>query len=84
MAEDKTNEIIVNSDSSGMIAIAAGLAIGLSALAAAYSQAKIGSSFAAALVEKPELGGSMILYLLIPETIVLFGLIISILLYSKI
>ncbi|MEM4698854.1 MAG: hypothetical protein QXU27_00165 [Candidatus Anstonellales archaeon] len=84
MAEQKIAETLMTADSSGIIAIAAGIAFGLSAIAAAYSQAKIGSAFAAVLAEKPELRGDMLLYVLLPETIILVGMVISVLLILKI
>lgn len=84
MAEQKIAETIMAADNTGLIAIAAGIAFGLSAIATAYSQAKIGASFAAVLAEKPELRGNMLLYVLLPETIVLIGMVISLLLIFKI
>lgn len=63
----------------GLIAIGAGLAIGLSALATGFAQARIGAAAVGALLEKPESFGTVIILLVIPETIVIFGFTISIL-----
>lgn len=63
----------------GLIAIGAGLAIGLSALATSLAQARIGAAAVGALLEKPESFGTVIILLVIPETIVIFGFTISIL-----
>lgn len=63
----------------GLIAIGAGLAIGLTALATGMAQARIGSAGVGAIAEKPELLGSVIIMLVIPETIVIFGFTIAIL-----
>ncbi len=63
----------------GIIAIAAGLTIGLTAFATAMAQARIGSAGVGAIAEKPELLGSVIIMLVIPETIVIFGFTIAIL-----
>jgi len=63
----------------GLIAIGAGLAIGLTAFATAYVQAKIGVAAVGAILEKPESFGSVLIFLVIPETIVIFGFTIAIL-----
>ena len=47
----------------GLLAIGAGLAIGLAALATGYAQARIGAAGIGALAEKPELTGRVILLL---------------------
>lgn len=74
MAEE-TVKTAVETDSSGMVALAAGLMIGLAALATGYSQGKIGSSFAATLAERPELKGDMLIYLALPETILILSIV---------
>lgn len=63
----------------GLIAIGAGLAIGLAALATGLAQAKIGAAAVGAILEKPETLGTMLILLVIPETIVIFGFTIAIL-----
>jgi V/A-type H+-transporting ATPase subunit K len=57
----------------------AALAIGLPALATGYAQAKIGAAGAGALAERPELVGPIIVLIAIPETAVILGFVISIL-----
>ncbi len=66
----------------GMIAIAAALAIGLPALATAWAQSKIGSAGAGTLAEKPELAGTVIILIAIPETMVVLGFVIAFLVMS--
>lgn len=61
----------------GLIAIGAGLAIGLSALAAGIAQARIGSAAVGAIAEKPELTGRAILLVAIPETLVILGFAVA-------
>jgi len=61
----------------GLLAIGAGLAIGLAALATGYAQARIGSAGIGALAEKPELTGRVILLLAIPETLVILGFAVA-------
>ncbi|MBJ6725176.1 ATPase [Geomesophilobacter sediminis] len=60
-----------------LLGFAAALAIGLSALATGYAQSKIGSAGAGALAEKPELTGTVIILLAIPETLVILGFVIA-------
>jgi V/A-type H+-transporting ATPase subunit K len=57
----------------GLIAIGAALAVGLSAIATAIAQSRIGPAGVGALAENPELRGSVILLLAIPETMVILG-----------
>ncbi len=61
----------------GLIAIGAGLAIGLPAIAAGIAQAGIGSAGAGALAEDSSLFGNILILLVIPETIVIFGFVIA-------
>jgi V/A-type H+-transporting ATPase subunit K len=63
----------------GLIAIGAGLAIGLTALATGLAQARIGAAVVGAILEKPESFGTAIILLVIPETLVIFGFTIAIL-----
>lgn len=63
--------------------IGAALAIGLSAIATAYAQGKIGSAAVGAIVEKKELAGIMIILVAIPETMVILGFVIAALLIYK-
>ena len=57
----------------------AGLAMGLSALAAGYAQAKIGSAGAGTLAERPEVSIWIITLQALPEVIVLLGFVSAIL-----
>lgn len=58
-------------------AVGAGLAIGLSALATGYAQAKIGAAAAGAIAEDESLFGPALILTVIPETAVIFGLVIA-------
>ena len=60
-----------------LIAFAAALAIGICAIATAWAQSRIGSAGAGTLAEKPELSGTIIILLAIPETIVILGFVIA-------
>ncbi len=63
----------------GLIALSAGLAIGSSAIAAAWAEKAIGTAAIGAMAEKEELFGKGLILTVIPETIVIFGLVIAIL-----
>ena len=60
-----------------LIAFAAALALGLSALATGWAQSKIGAAGAGALAEKPELTATIIILVAIPETMVILGFVIA-------
>ncbi|MEW5850098.1 MAG: ATPase [Myxococcota bacterium] len=70
-------------DDKSLIALAAGLAVGLPALATGWAQSRIGSAGAATLAEKPELKGSMIVMLAIPETMVILGFVVAVLILVR-
>lgn len=63
----------------GLIALGSGIAIGLSAIAAAIAEKAIGAAAVGAMVEKEELFGKGLILTVIPETIVIFGLVVAIL-----
>ncbi len=65
------------------ITLSAALAVGLPALATAWAQSKIGSSGAATLAEKPELSGTMIILVAIPETMVILGFVVAVLILFR-
>jgi V/A-type H+-transporting ATPase subunit K len=56
---------------------AAAMAIGLTAFATAMTQCRIGSAGVGALAENPKLFGSILVYLVIPETMVILGFVIA-------
>lgn len=66
----------------GLIALAAAMAIAIPALATAWAQSKIGSAGAGAVAEKPELTGTIIIFMAIPETMVILGFVIAYLILS--
>ncbi len=68
--------------STGLIAMASGLAIGLSAIAAAIAEKDIGTAAVGAMAEKEELFGKGLVLTVIPETIVIFGLVVAILILN--
>ncbi len=64
----------------GMIALGAGLAVGLAGLGAGLGEQAIGAAAVGAMAEDPKFFGKGLLMTVIPETIVIFGLVVSLLL----
>lgn len=64
----------------GLIAIGAGIAFGMSAIASAMAEKSIGAAAIGAMAEKEELFGKGLILTVIPETIVIFGLVVAIML----
>ncbi|MBL7055005.1 ATPase [Candidatus Woesearchaeota archaeon] len=62
----------------GLIALGAGMAIGLSAIGAGIAEKAIGTAAIGAIAEKEELFGKALILTVIPETLVIFGLVIAI------
>ncbi len=68
----------------GLIAVGAALAVGLAAIGVGIAQASIGSAGAGTLAERPQAFGQILIYLVIPETLIIFGFVIAFFLNSKI
>ena len=67
----------------GLIAIGVGLAVGLGALGTAIAQARIGPAGVGSVAEKPESLGAALIFFLLPETLVIFGMVVAFLLLGK-
>ena len=65
------------------IVLAAAAVLSISAIATAWAQSKIGTAGAAALAEKPELAGTVIILVAIPETMVILGFIVAVLIILR-
>lgn len=61
----------------GLVALGAGIAIGLGALAAGLAEKDIGTAAIGAIAENPKLFGRALAILVIPETLVIFALIVA-------
>ncbi len=68
----------------GLLAIGAALAIGLAAIGVGIAQASIGSAGAGTLAERPQAFGQILIYLVIPETLIIFGFVIAFFLNGQI
>lgn len=67
----------------GLIAIGAGLAVGLAGLGTGMAQKDIGAASVGATAEDPKMFVKGMVYMVIPETTVLFGLVIAFILLGK-
>ena len=63
----------------GLVALGAGAAIGLSAIAAGIAEKGIGAAAVGAMAEKEELFGKGLVLTVIPETLVMLGIVVDIL-----
>jgi V/A-type H+/Na+-transporting ATPase subunit K len=70
-------EIAAKEIGNGLIAVGAGLALGLAAIGAGLGLGQIGSAAAGAVAEKPSLFGQLIVYLALPESIIIFGFLVA-------
>ena len=66
-------------ETTGLVAIAAAGALGICAIAAAFAQKEIGTAAVGVVAEKDSFFGKAILLTVLPETLVIFGLVIAIL-----
>jgi len=65
------------------VPIAAAGAIGATAIATAWAQSKIGASVSATLAEKPELAATALILIAIPETMVILGFVVAVLIILR-
>jgi V/A-type H+-transporting ATPase subunit K len=65
------------------ITLSAALAVGIPALATAWAQSRIGPAAAASVAEKPQLSTTAIILVAIPETMVILGFVVAILILLR-
>lgn len=63
----------------GLVALGAALAVGLSAIAAGLAEKEIGAAAVGAMAENEGLFGKGLILTVIPETLVIFGLVVAVL-----
>lgn len=68
----------------GLLGLAAALAVGLGAIGTAWAQSRIGAAAAGAIAERPEIGGLMLVFLALPETMLILGFLIAFFVVQKI
>lgn len=79
-ADNENTVKAAEASSKGMLALGAGLAVGLAGLGAGLGEQAIGAAAVGAMAEDPKFFGKGLLMTVIPETIVIFGLVVSLLL----
>jgi V/A-type H+-transporting ATPase subunit K len=67
----------------GLTAIGIGLAVGMGALGTGWAQSRIGPAGLGSAAEKPEMQGLALIFLLLPETLVIFGLVVAFMLIGQ-
>ncbi|MEM3373207.1 MAG: hypothetical protein QXF76_03255 [Candidatus Anstonellales archaeon] len=82
MAVEETAKQIVESPE-GMIALAAAIPTAAGAIGAAWAQASIGSAAMGMVAEQPDKAGNVLIWLALPETLIILGLACSFLILSN-
>ncbi|MEA1985567.1 MAG: V-type ATP synthase subunit K [Euryarchaeota archaeon] len=72
-------EEIMMMDPAGLKAVGAGLAVGLAGLGSGIAEKDIGAAAVGAMAENEEMFGKGLIMTVIPETIVIFGLVVALL-----
>lgn len=75
--------MVVAESAQGLVAMAAALTVLGTGLATAWAEKVIGAAAVGAVAEKPELFARVLTLVVIPETIVIFGVVIAFLLFSQ-
>jgi V/A-type H+-transporting ATPase subunit K len=68
----------------GLLGLAAALAVAFGAIGTAWAQSRIGAAAAGAMAERPEIGGQMLIFLVLPETMIIFGFLVAFFIVGKI
>ena len=82
--QESSNDDKTSKSSSGLGLIAAALAIGLSAIGSGIAVAVVASSAVGAISENPSLLGKTVIFAGLAEGIAIYGLIIAIMIISKV
>ncbi|KUE73427.1 ATPase [Candidatus Methanomethylophilus sp. 1R26] len=68
----------VSDNGAGLIAIGAGLAVGLAGIGTGLGEKDIGAAAVGAITEDASLFGRAMIFTVLPETIVIFGLVVAV------
>ena len=77
-------ETAMTGNERALIALAAAATVGIACISAGYAVAKVGSAALGAASEKPEILGRALLFVGLAEGVAIYGLIIAIILVTKI
>jgi V/A-type H+-transporting ATPase subunit K len=65
------------------LSLAAALAVAIPSLGTAWAQSRIGPAISGTLAEKPELSATAVLMVAIPETMVILGFVVAVLILLR-
>lgn len=71
--------VVALTDATAIAAIGAGIAIAGGAIGTGLAQSAIGAAGLGMIAEKPESIGTALLFLVLPETLLIFGFVVAIL-----
>ena len=80
MAAELMTVEVATATAAGMKAIGAGIAVGLTGIASGIGEMAIGSAAVGAVAENKDMFGLALVFTVLPETIVIFGLVVALLL----
>ncbi|MDW7726343.1 MAG: V-type ATP synthase subunit K [Candidatus Methanoperedens sp.] len=80
MAAELIDPVAVAAQAKGLIAIGAGIAVGLAGIGAGMGEQTIGAAAVGAMAEDEKFFGKGLLMTVIPESIAIFGLVVSLIL----
>lgn len=83
-AQEEAPASRVSGATAGLLGLAAALALAFGALGTAWAQSRIGSAAAGAMAERPEIGGLMLVFLALPETMIILGFLVAFFILGKI
>ncbi|NJD78328.1 MAG: ATPase [Candidatus Methanoperedens sp.] len=72
--------MVVDPSQAGMIAVGAGIAVGLAGIGAGMGEQAIGAAAVGAMAEDEKFFGKGLLMTVIPESIAIFGLVVALIL----
>ena len=76
--EEQKTEFEQSRSSSALLAFAAALAVGMCAIGTGIAQSRIGAAGCGTLAERPEAATTVILLVAIPETMVILGFVVAV------
>ena len=80
MAAELMTVEVATATAAGMKAIGAGIAVGMTGIGAGIGEMAIGSAAVGAVAENKDMFGIALVFTVLPETIVIFGLVVALLL----
>lgn len=83
-APEETAPAAAGNLNAGLLGLAAALSVGLGAIGTAWAQSRIGAAAAGAIAERPEISGLMLVFLALPETMIILGFLIAFFIIGRI